>query len=924
MIRPIVAQLRGRLGRTLGLAAGLLVAALAFTVLTGAASTSQLRTVGLVRANDRSAYDILVRPPASQTRIERARGLVRANYLSGIFGGITLQQYHEISRLPGVQVAAPIANIGYVMPFVNVPVDVTDLLTKARRQVFRVRLSWTTDRGLSRYSDADTYIYVTRQPIVSNAQSSINEKGPNGRYYQVCAGFSTPGTPTSPFDLAARSALQCESTRHDPNAADRGLPAGHVGITIAWPFPMLISAIDPVPEARLDHVNTAIVGGRYLRETDRPRTSVVTPAQHGFAAVKAPVVPMIAPTRSVIDEQAHIAVQALRVRRPKHLPVELAVPSARHFLSALSGSTRARRLISAGAAFRGLLHTFQTGAGQSLDSLWRVGPVTYQRTTRPPLRPLPVSNPPTVWSSMGNASGFVDPPMSAEDRQFRHISEALGSNDITAGVTNYPWLKVVGEFDPAKLPGFSRLSRVPMETYNPPQASGADARSRALLKNRPLLPNGDPGGYLEQPPLLLTTLAALPEFTNPANFAGQDAAARRVRRAPISVVRIRVAGVRGVDPLSRARVNAVADEIHVATGLTVDITIGSSPTHVDVALPAGRYGRPPLRLAENWTKKGVAVAIVSAVDRKSLLLFALILVVCALFVFNAATAAVRARRVELGVLSCFGWPARTIFMLACGELAVVGALAGLAATALTLPTAIALHIHLQPLRLLLVTPVAVLLALVAGAVPASSAAHARPADGVRPPVSDARRARHHRLLIGIALANLARRPGRAFLPALGLAVGVAGLTVLIGITQNFHGQIVGTMLGNAVTVRVRGVDYIAVTTTLILAAASLTDTLYLNLRERAAEFATLRAVGWSHRRLLNLLAWEALTIGAVGGLTGAVAGLAALAELTGAASRAVPETVAAGAGGITVAALAAMAVSGALSKLPITELLAAD
>lgn len=101
-----------------------------------------------------------------------------------------------------------------------------------------------------------------------------------------------------------------------------------------------------------------------------------------------------------------------------------------------------------------------------------------------------------------------------------------------------------------------------------------------------------------------------------------------------------------------------------------------------------------------------------------------------------------------------------------------------------------------------------------------------------------------------------------------------------------------------------------------------TQTLYLNLRERAAEFATLRAVGWPHRRLLSLLAWEAVTIGALGGLTGAIAGLAALAELTGTASRALPTTVAAGSGGIAVAALAAAAVACALSKLPITELLA--
>jgi len=44
-----------------------------------------------------------------------AKGLVRDNFLSGIFGGISVKQYHEIKTLPGVDVAAPIANLGYVL-----------------------------------------------------------------------------------------------------------------------------------------------------------------------------------------------------------------------------------------------------------------------------------------------------------------------------------------------------------------------------------------------------------------------------------------------------------------------------------------------------------------------------------------------------------------------------------------------------------------------------------------------------------------------------------------------------------------------------------------------------------------------------------------------------------------------------------------
>ena len=70
--------------------------------------------MGTVAANFRSAYDILVRPKGSATDLEREQGVVRPNFLSGQFGGITMKQYEQIKAISGVEVAAPIAMIGYV------------------------------------------------------------------------------------------------------------------------------------------------------------------------------------------------------------------------------------------------------------------------------------------------------------------------------------------------------------------------------------------------------------------------------------------------------------------------------------------------------------------------------------------------------------------------------------------------------------------------------------------------------------------------------------------------------------------------------------------------------------------------------------------------------------------------------------------
>jgi putative ABC transport system permease protein len=93
-------QVRFRPARALTLIVGVLVAATAFTVLTAASRTAQARTTGKVSANFSPAYDILVRPKGSRTAVESKTGTVAPDFLSGIYGGITMAQWHKIEQIP--------------------------------------------------------------------------------------------------------------------------------------------------------------------------------------------------------------------------------------------------------------------------------------------------------------------------------------------------------------------------------------------------------------------------------------------------------------------------------------------------------------------------------------------------------------------------------------------------------------------------------------------------------------------------------------------------------------------------------------------------------------------------------------------------------------------------------------------------------
>jgi putative ABC transport system permease protein len=944
MMRLVLQELRHRPVRTAALASGILVAAVSFVLLASAAKTSELRVRGSVARNFRGAYDVLVRPKGSFTPLERSDGLVRDNYLSGIYGGITLRQYKTIQRIPGVEVAAPIANLGYVMPFGEIPISIADDLDRSPVQLYRLRLTWLANGG-SRYPAGDLYVYYTRRHRFTRELETV----PGGRRpgqleeildgkgrVPVCSGFQPPNV-YGPFDLRSASWLACFSARSPQlakvNFEDQQVRPRGVGTLVNGYFPLAIAAIDPIQESKLLHLDRTIVAGRYLRarEASKVRLLRVCNCASRF-------VPVIASSRPYVGETLSVAVQRLRPvvslgTVPSVLAAgaclstdfpcsrKLAAPNgvpyrdAYGYLSSLSGRVVGRKTIPLQVAYRSVL----TGGRQkglnetSSDAYWQSRDVAYRRLGPDRLEPLPTRNAASVWRNSFAGlinGGFYQAPQENRDVQFRRIVEYPASNLENGNLPFAPDFEVVGRYDPAKLPGFSPLSRLPLETYYPPKLDAADAATRRVLHGRPLLPTQNMGGYIQQPPLMLTTLQGLRALLDPQAFPNVRPAERA---APISVVRVRVAGVKGPDALSRARIRTVAQLIHDRTGLAVDITAGSSPHELLVDLPRGRFGQPPLQVREGWIKKGVAVLFLEALDRKDLALFALILVVCGLFLGNGAFAAALARRAEIGTLRTLGWSQGQIFRASLAELALVGLLAGLAGVGLAALLTETFGLRVAPLETLLVLPIAVGLACAAGLVPAWSATRAFPLDAIRPPVQRIERTLHVRGAATMALVNVRRLPGRALVGAAGLFVGVGALTTLVGIERGFHGTLVGTLLGRAITVQIRGVDLAAAGLTIALAAISVADVLFLNIRERAPELVTLRTLGWSDREVATVVALEGVALGAAGSIAGAVAGLTLSALLLGVAVG--PLAAAAG-----IAIGAGTAAASLASLLPLTQI----
>lgn len=932
------AHIRRRPARALTVGAGVLIAAICFGLLSAETRASGERVSATVRDNFRAAYDILVRPRGAQTAFERSHHVVDDGLLSALFGGITMRQYREIRSLPDVSLAAPVANVGYFVDQQTLLVPFPRRISRTRPQLFRVAVQWSVHHGLSRYPGATLFVYWTPASLRFTPSRDKYQPAPigreqtsGGRSLAVCAGFSqsTPslssqggsGTAASgvagvsinpyaateqpSFDCAARLVtLDGRTVRSNEPGAMDAEPSGQLGAELTFEIPVLIAGIDPQAENALVGLRGAMRSGRYLPGAgglsapgDVPGTDAGSSqcADYTRAGRRCAVrtYPVIASTQTYLDQAARLTVEQLHAG-DGDLPSELANDrTAYSFITHLTGRTVARFSVSPTRAWQAGLAHFSAnqgfnspgGSGFSLD-YWRTSPTDDRLASGGVIAPAIVANDPNVWSDSGQVQGLSLAPPGSADTWYRPLTAYPSSgaprtiDGTWTGITPLP--RLVGTFDPRRLRGFSPLSRVPLQSFYPPTVTGADSQSRRALGDRALGPTSDIAGYLSQPPLLLTTLAGAFALENgegdTTRFRGHtvDAYQGASLRAPISSIQVRVRSVTGPNPQSLTRINTTARTIARQTGLTVDVTAGSSPTHESIALARGHFGQPALLVDQGWVKKGVAVTITAALRSRDLGLLVLTLVICGLAVAATTTAGMRGRHAELATLHALGWSPRDLLALVLGELTVVAAIAAAAGTAVTIVLVQAADLAIPVVRIILTVPLGIALAVRAGAIPARLAARVSTLDALRPPVRPAHRATWSpRSIRTLALTNLRQVPGRSLLALSTMTLGITGLVFVVAVDLAFQHQISGDLLGGAISRSVTTVQLISAGLVAALATGTLATVLHADQRERAPELGTLRALGWTHRAVSALTSTECILLGSAGLLIGLLLGTSA-------------------------------------------------
>src|SRR5699024_11650669 len=98
---------------------GALIISIGLTYLVGISDVNKGTIVDTLEQRWTASYDIVVRPEGSRS-VTEDKNLLEPNYLSGMSGGISIEQYERIKSIQGVEIAAPIAMIGYGFHNVNI------------------------------------------------------------------------------------------------------------------------------------------------------------------------------------------------------------------------------------------------------------------------------------------------------------------------------------------------------------------------------------------------------------------------------------------------------------------------------------------------------------------------------------------------------------------------------------------------------------------------------------------------------------------------------------------------------------------------------------------------------------------------------------------------------------------------------------
>ncbi|MEJ8548722.1 FtsX-like permease family protein [Brevibacillus borstelensis] len=817
--------------RFLLLLVGMLIISSTLSYFVGVTESNNGTTQEILQKRWKAAYHIVVRPEGTRSVTEQDQ-LLEPNYLNGLYGGISLDDYAWIKSMPDVDVAAPLAPIGY---------------------------SGTSFTYGKVEKPKEPGIYRHVMAAYSNDGVQVIPKYKRTRYY-------TTG-------LWSISRDEQEKLQRYDFIEPYGVRTWI--LDLSGFFNQLLVGIDPVEEARLVGLDQAVVSlgeSRYFREKDKVDTSDDGEGQ------KVTQLPILMSNR--IDASFHFVSRYERLKLPFATKEE-----ADQTMKEVASKGGASYLDQQETAGEPLEYSFDSKEAHALllSSLSGVDSQTgkpflrYQNNNHSAQLGSALKEKPGALSFVKTASPYperwnyaysvkaVEPKIPPEIQEFYSYKpdDFRYSFRPFRFVDNWNWSHLIepywiGFYDPEKLAiAKDPIEELPMETYRPAEARLVlDKDGKPMNPSVSVRPSLNPFGLLTNPPLMLTTI---------------DAATQLMGDKPIASIRIKVKGVEGVSQASQQKLEAVAEEIEKRTGLIADITLGSSPQPVLVHVPAnGSY--PAMGWIEQFfVKLGSVFTLFREVSLGFSGIMGIVMLMAVTYVFATNLVTLYARTNEFGLWLAVGWRpghvAGILFLEACLLGGIVTLISWTIVGMIVLQQGASV-----PVERVIGIGLCGLVIYVLAAIPAAFfVSRVSPLALMRTGElkSGSRRLVRVRNSFSLALGQLLLRFRRSLLSVFAIAVPT-GLLVFFGfVTFRLQGMMYTSWLGQYVAVEIGQEHYVATVLALVIAVLTTAEIIWQNVMDRKAELLLLKAMGWRNGAIFRLIVWEGLLCGllaAVGGI----------------------------------------------------------
>ncbi|WP_426353490.1 ABC transporter permease [Exiguobacterium sp. R-39] len=767
-----------------------------------------------------SAYDIVVRPKGSQMTTE-SNNLLEPNYLNGINGGISFKQYEAIKQMKEIDIAAPVAVMGYVNSSTT----------------FKNALKFPTEPGMYRLTETN---YI---------QNGFTRERQSQTVIHISQGTEV--------DVPKNASFFNEPIESFKNAIARN--------------PVLIVGIDPVEEARLVGLDQSVRSNnksRYFKNTDHHESGdypdehivpvLINPNSFNKGSYEYTIEKLDAPFKSDQDQQKLIdglikkqpkrsvlnsALSTYPAKRIQHLKI-LTSKVEETYLQTLIGKTNSTYL--------------DMDSAEGAQLLYKSGPLSFKSATSPYSSrwstAYEVSASPTKIKNWTYGTQFFPKkgfrPLVSTGRKVEKPKP--GEVDIA-----FPYLsfKVVGLYDPNNIKvSKDPLNELPMETYRPSSADLVlDAKGEPVNPAKSIDTSGNPVGLLTSSPNILTTI---------------DSARAINGEQAISSIRLKIKGATTVSEQSEQLLQDVKKQIEQETGLMATITKGSSPQPVVTKVVDN--GKTLGWIEQPWIHIGAAMTIFRETSVGfSGVIFAM-LAVAIVYVLATSYVSMLARRKEFAVLLALGWRTKDLYRIVLIEAALLAAFVSVVALIVESIFSYVRNETMNGWSLLWITLFSLLIYFAGAAWSAFTIRKISPYEAIK----TGEYASSSNVKLGLrstwtlALKEIFGKWKRNALSILSIALPTALLTFFLFVTFHLQGVLYTSWLGQFVALQVGPMHYVTMGVAITIAILTTGEIMWQNVTDRRASLAILKAVGWTNRSVRQLIVLEGVLIGFVAGIVG--------------------------------------------------------